>query len=257
MPVDNPLKGGTKATWTIALIAGGGVALYFWWKKRQQAQTAATTTAQAGYGYGYGSPAGYGYGVSPIYGYGQGGPFGWPFAGGYGGYGYQGTPTPTTNSQWFQQALAFLTQNGTSTATAEAALAKYIAGQPVDATQTLIIQEAEAAIGPPPQAGPNGFPPNINTSTSGGGGNAQNPVTGLKVSKPGTTGVDVSWNASSGATSYQVRSSKGNVGMTGATSARIHSINAPGHPSSATVSVLAEPAATTARAATITVHTNR
>lgn len=252
----NPVKGASKPAIVVALVAGVGVAGYFAWKKlHQPAATTTPTTGQGSYGY----YSGYGYGVSPIYGYGFGGTgLGGLFGGSYGGgYGYQGTPTPTTNTQWFQQAFAFLTQNGTATGTAEAALALYLAGQPVSADQALMIQEAEAAVGPPPQNGPNGFPPNINTSTSGGGGNAQNPVTGLKQSSQGTTGVDVSWNASSGATSYKVTSSKGNVSLTGATSARIHSMNPVGHPTSATVSVLAEPAATTARAATVTVKTHK
>lgn len=254
----NPVKGVSKPTWIIAIGAGAIVGGYFLYKHFHK-PPAAPTTAGYGYGsaYGYGgSPAGYGYGTSPIYGYGFGGTG--LFPSGYGGgYGYQGMPSPTTNSQWFQAAMAYLTQSGTSTLTAEAALAKYLAGQPVTAQQAQVIQIAEAAVGPPPQAGPNGYPPNVNTSGSGGGGNAQNPVTGLKVSQPGSTGVDISWNASSGATSYQVTASKGNATMTGPTSARIHSINQPGHPTSATVSVLAEPAAHNARAATITVHTNR
>lgn len=251
----NPLKGGNKATWVIAGVAGVGVAGWMLWKHFHQP---ATPPATSGYGAGYGYGASYGYGTSPIYGYGfggtgLGGSFGY---GGGGGYGYTGNPTPTTNSQWFQQAVAFLTQGGTSVTTAEAALAKYLAGQPVTQQQALICQEAEAAVGPPPQNGPNGYPPNINTSGGGGGGNAQNPVTGLKVTQPGTTGVDIGWNASSGATSYKVTSSAGNVQMTGQTSARIHSINAPGKKGSANVSVLAEPAAQTARAATLTVHTS-
>lgn len=263
MPTDlNPIKGASKPAWIVAIVAGVGVGGYFLWKKLHPSATTTANTAAAGYGSGnaYGYYSGYGYGTNPIYGYGFGGTgLGWPYQGygSMGGYGYQGTPTPTTNTEWFQQAFAFLTQNGTSSGTAEAALALYLAGQAVSSQQELIIQEAEGAVGPPPQNGPNGYPPNIKTSTSGGGGNAQNPVTGLKQSSQGTTGVDVSWNASSGATSYKVTSSKGNAQVTGATSARIHSMNSPGRPTSATVSVLAEPAAATARAATVTVQTHK
>jgi hypothetical protein len=254
----NPIKGTPKAAWGIALVAGGGVAFYVWWKKKHPTTVPAASGAAYGYASGYGYGGGYGYGVSPIYGYGQGG---FPFmgGGGYGapgGYGYQSQfPTPTTNAQWFQEAISWLSQGGTSATTAEAALGKYLAGAAVTSQQALIVQEAEGALGPPPVSGPNGYPPNIHTSGSGGGGNAQNPVTGLHVSQPGTTGVDIAWTASSGATSYKVTSSAGTVQNTGPTSARIRSINPPGHTGTANVSVLAEPAAANARAATITVKT--
>lgn len=253
MPIDNPIKGASKQAWIIAGVAGIAVVGYLWWKRKQQAATAATTNA---YGYNtqanaYGYYSSYGYGVSPIFGYGLGGT-NYPGSFGYGGYGYQGTPTPTTNAEWFQQALAFLEQNGTNTATAEAALAKYLAGQSVTTAQESIIQIAEAALGPPPQNGPNGYPPNIKTSSTGGGGNAQNPVTGLHITDQGTTGDNIAWNASPGATSYQVTATHGNVSMTGKTSARIHDIG-PAHWSS-TVHVLALPASAHARAASLTVY---
>lgn len=249
----NPVKGASKQAWVIAGVAGVAVIGFMWWKKHTAAQTAAATASPYGYaGYNtYGYYSGYGYGVSPLFGYGLGGT-NYPFTTGYGGYGYQGTPTPTTNAQWFQDALNYLSQNGTSTTTAEAALAKYLAGQSVTADQVTIIQIAEGAFGPPPQNGPNGYPPNIKTSSSGGGGNAKNPVTGLKLVKQGVTGDDISWNASAGASSYKVTATHGNVTMTGPTSARIHSIG-PAHWSS-TVHVLAEPAADHARDAQLTIY---
>lgn len=255
----NPLKNTSKPAWIIAGVAGVGVAGYFIWKRLHQPQVkTATTGGTSAYGYGYGSPAGYGYGTSPIFGYGLGSSF--PFSSSYGGgYGYGGNPTPTTNAQWFQQAFTWLTQSGNvSTTVAEAALAKYLAGQPVTSDQTLIIQEAEAAVGPPPQAGPNGMPPAINNSGSGGGGNAQNPVTGLHQTQVGFTGGDIAWNPSPGATSYQVTAVRGNVSMLGPTSARIHNINTGGEGGDQTwVHVLAEPAAPHARSALITVHTRK
>jgi hypothetical protein len=79
----------------------------------------------------------------------------------------------------------------------------------------------------------------------------------LHMSQPGTTGVDIAWSASTGATSYKVTSDKGNPEMLGATSARIHSINAPGHTGTAHVEVLAEPAGTGAIPARITVSTRK
>jgi len=245
----NPIKGASKQAWVIAGVAGVGVLGYLWWKKKQQASTAATSA----YGYsGYGYSSGYGYGVSPIFGYGLGGT-NFPFPTGYGGYGYQGIPTPTTNAEWFRAAVNYLSQNAnTNMATAEAALAKYLAGQTVTSDQVTIIQIAEGAFGPPPQNGPDGYPPNIKTGGSGGGGHAKNPVTGLHITKQGTTGDDVAWNPSAGAHSYKVTATHGNVSMIGATSARIHNIG-PDHWSS-TVHVLAEPADPHARDATLTVY---
>jgi len=249
----NPIKGASKQTWIIAGVAGVGVVAYVWWKKKQAASSASSSAY--GYGYGgspYGYYSGYGYGVSPIFGYGLGGT-NFPFSTGYGGYGYQGTPTPTTNAQWFQQAVNYLSQTGGyNITTVEAALAKYLAGQAVSSDQVTIIQVAEGALGPPPQNGPAGYPPNIKTGGSGGGGHAKNPVTGLKLTKQGTTGDDIAWNPSAGASSYQVTATHGNVSMTGATSARIHDIG-PAHWSS-TVHVLAQPADPHARAASLTIY---
>ena len=249
MPSNNPFKGTPRGAWIVGGVVAAGVGLYVYMKNKQAKAAAAAAAAQPG-------QYGYGYGVSPIYGYGQGGTgLGFPFSG-YGGGGYGGGQAPTTNAQWAQAAEGLLVQNGYDAMTVAAALGKYLTGQPCTADQANIIQAAIAFEGYPPQNGPNGFPPNINTSSGGGGGNAQNPVTGLHVSQPGSTGVDVAWNPSSGATSYQVTASKGNVSMLGATSARIHSINPPGHPSSATVTVLAQPAAQGAQSASITVHTH-
>jgi hypothetical protein len=259
--ITNPIKKMPKGTLIIAGVAGAGALVYVWWKKKNASATTPPAPA-SGYGYGaYGYSSGYGYGVSPIFGYGQGG---FPFmgGGGYGsttGYGYQSQfPAPTTNAQWFQEAISWMSQGGTSVVTAEAALAKYLAGAAVTSDQALLIQEAEGALGPPPVSGPGGYPPNINSSSSSGGGHAKNPVTGLKISKPGTTGADISWNASSGATSYKVTATKGSATMIGPTSARIHNINTGrDRGDQSTVTVLAEPASPNARAATIVVHTKR
>lgn len=261
--ITNPVKRVPKGAWVIALVAGGGAVLWVYFKKKN----AAAAVPAAGYGYGavagYGYASGYGYGaVSPIFGYGQGG---FPFlgGGGYGGvgsYGYQSQfPAPTTNAQWFQEAISFMSQNGASVTTAEAALAKYLAGAAVTSDQALLVQEAEGALGPPPVSGPGGYPPNINTSSSSGGGNAKNPVTGLKQTPShDTTGADISWSASSGATSYKVTTTKGNATMTGPTSARIHDINTgKDRGDQSTITVLAEPASPNARAARLIVHTKR
>ena len=218
----NPLKGSPKKAWIIGGALALGVGVYVYWKKKQ------APPAAAGYGYGQ--------------------------------YGYGGPPPPqpiTTNGQWAAAVEMSLSQQGYNPLTISAALGKYLTGQTVTQDQADLISVALAFQGEPPVPSPSGYPPAVHVGGSGGGGNAKNPVTGLKVSKGGTTGVDISWSASSGATSYQVSSDKGTVQMLGATSARIRSINPAGHPSSAHVTVLAEPAASHATPATITVHTKR
>src|SRR6266702_1396587 len=228
----NPLKGSPKKAWIIGGALALGVGVYVYWKKKQ------APPAAAGYGYGQ---CGLG-------------------SGGGGQYGYGGPPPPqpiTTNGQWAAAVEMSLSQQGYNPLTISAALGKYLTGQTVTQNQADLISVALAFQGEPPVPSPSGYPPAVHVGGSGGGGNAKNPVTGLKVSKGGTTGVDISWSASSGATSYQVSSDKGTVQMLGATSARIRSINPAGHPSSAHVTVLAEPAASHATPATITVHTKR
>jgi hypothetical protein len=137
------------------------------------------------------------------------------------------------------------------------ALGLYLAGQPVDPGQKTLVLDAEAIGGPPPVAGPGGYPPNVRTNGSkGGGGTAANPVTGLKqTGQEGFTGADISWSPSAHATSYQVTSDKGTASLTGTTSARIHGIGPKN--SQATVSVLAKPAAAGATPAKIVVHVKK
>jgi len=245
----NPLKMTPKTGWLIGGGVAGLVGLYVWWKHKQNA-SAATVPGQ--YGYGYAMPSGYGYGVSPIFGGGTGGT---PYPG---QYGYGGPPPPvTSNAQWATAAENSLTAQGYDAMTVSAALGKYLSAQTLTSDQVSIVQAAIAFNGNPPQDGVGGYPPAYHAASTGGGGNAKNPVTGLRVSKGGTTGVDISWSASTGATSYQVTSDKGTVQMLGATSARIRSINSAGHPSSANVEVLAEPAGTNATPARITVKTHK
>lgn len=254
VPIVGKMPRGAALAGGLAVVAVGGYLIY---KHFTKTTTTPTPTGAMGYGYsyGYGSALGYGYGSQyGEYGFGGGGsyPYG-PY--GYGGGG--GNPPPiTTNAQWGQAAEAAMGSSGNDNIAA--AIAKYLAGQPVTQDQELIVQEAIAVVGNPPQAGPAGYPPKIHVTKGpgGGGGNAQNPVTGLHVSQPGTTGVDIAWTASPGATSYQVTSTHGNPSMTGTTSARIHSINPPGKSgATATVQVLAEPAASGATPASIQVRT--
>jgi hypothetical protein len=170
-----------------------------------------------------------------------------------------GGPPFSTNdawSLWVIQQMQSLNPNLNVTDLTNA-LGLYLAGQPVDPAQKTLILDAEAIGGPPPVAGPNGYPPNVRVNgNKGGGHNAVNPVTGLKQTGfKGSTGADISWDPSPHATSYQVTSDKGTVSMTGTTSALIAGIG-PAH-AQATVSVLAKPAAAGAVPAKIVVHVKR
>jgi hypothetical protein len=249
--IKNPLKGGNRVTWVIGGVTLVGVGVYVWWRKKNAAAAVPTSS-----GYGYGTYAGYGYGVSPIFGSGAGG-LGSPF----GSYGYQPAPGPqpiTTNGQWAAAVETSLSVQGYNPLTISAALGKYLTGQTVTQDQADLISVALAFQGDPPVPSPTGFPPGVHVGGSGGGGNAKNPVTGLHQTQVGVTGADIAWSGASGATSYQVTSSKGNVSMTGRTSARIHNINTGrDRGDQATVRVLAEPAGTGAIPATIVVHTKR
>jgi hypothetical protein len=259
VPVVGKMPRGAMVAGLAAVVGVSGYLIYKHITK--PTTTTPTATGPTGYGYGYGSMAGsqFGYGYGGAYGeYGGGfGGGGYPFQYGYGTQtgGTTGSTTPTTNAQWGQDAEAAMGSDGTD-ATA-AAIAKYLGGSPVTEQQQLIIQEAIAVTGPVPVPSATGYPPKIRvTKGGGGGGDATNPVTGLHISKPGTTGVDVAWSASAGATSYSVTSTHGHASMIGPTSARIHDINKPGKGGvSATVQVLAEPAASGAQPATIQVKT--
>lgn len=162
--------------------------------------TTDTTGIDPATGFPYGSPedqaalASMGSG----FGYPGGGP-----GGGTGGPLPTGTGGFTTNSQWAQAAESYMGSNGNDAIAA--ALGKYLTGQPVTGDQAQIIEEAIAAEGNPPVNGPNGMPPSFKTIPGGGGtgAHAHNPVTGLRAT-PGTTGIDLTWDASANATDYLV-----------------------------------------------------
>lgn len=259
VPVVGKMPRGALFAGSLAVVAVGGYLIYKHVKKPTTTTPTATGTNAAGYGYGYGYGSGafgYGYGTQGEYGFGAGG---YPSPYGYGGGVTPGTTgPPTTNAQWGQDAEAAMGSSGTDNIAA--AIAKYIGGSPVTEDQQLIIQEAIAVVGPIPVPSPTGYPPKMHITKGGrhpgGGGNATNPVTGLHVTTPGTTGVDIAWTAAQGATSYTVTSTHGTPSMTGPTSARIRSINPPGKGGvTASVQVLAQPAASGAQPATVQAKT--
>lgn len=277
--------------WAVfAGLGAVGVAIVLYYRSKNQAQPAATSTDQYPPDGTVGNPAdpystdpatGQTYGDEAV---GSGGTFGaFGGLGGFGGTGWDsstgmytdpngntctnpgadgycpgsgGGPPFSTNDAWSNWVITQMQTLNPNVNIGDLtdALGLYLAGQPVDATQKTLVLDAEAIGGPPPVAGPSGYPPNVHVNGGkGGGGTATNPVTGLKqTGGEGFTGADITWAASPGATSYQVTSDKGTVSMTGATSARIHGI-APRN-SQATVSVLAKPAAAGATPAKVVVH---
>lgn len=106
------------------------------------------------------------------------------FTGG-GGAGFPGGAVnmPTSNPQWFAQAMQALSGVVDQTALASA-LGKYLTGTAVTGDEEAIIDQAIAAAGEPPVAGPNGYPPAIRQSPPGGQTNP--PITGRPIpSGPG------------------------------------------------------------------------
>lgn len=86
----------------------------------------------------------------------------------------------TSNAEWAQAALTYLTQNepNADPATIAAALGQYINGKPATEAQISIINQAITFEGIPPVGGPNGDPPGIITAGNPpGGGGGSNKVT--------------------------------------------------------------------------------
>jgi len=105
----------------------------------------------------------------------------------------------TSNGEWTQAAISYLTNNGAveDATQLSAALGKYITGAYADATQTGLIQQAIAAVGYPPIAGTTGYPPSINktppTDPANPVPNNVTEVTGLHVQSATTNSVTVAW----------------------------------------------------------------
>lgn len=154
-----------------ALLVGGGAALLLgimYFRGRQQAVTSDTPGVGADInpatGFPFGSPedvaalAAQGNGIGSV-------------GGGGGGGGSDIIPATTSftnNAQWVQSTIAGMTGSGIieDASALSVALGKYIAGEPVGDSTTMrsLIEQAIAFNGAPPVAGPNGYPPHINTA---------------------------------------------------------------------------------------------
>jgi hypothetical protein len=152
--------------------------MYFRGKKQDAATPAVSGEINPATGYVYGSPEDLAAMAA------QGGSLGGGVGGSGGGGGGSGGDPPigtgfTNNAQWVQSTIAGLTNSGIieDAAALSVAIGKYIAGQPVgdNTTARSLIEQAIAFNGYPPLAGPNGYPPSINT---------QNPVGEPPVTTP-------------------------------------------------------------------------
>jgi Fibronectin type III domain len=222
----------TQQRWLLfgGLGVGGAGLIAYMYKKNKEAKAAAaaataktqqaTSGAGAQYAYGYGSVSpyayGYGYSVQPeVYGYGLG-YYGYGVSGGAGGGVI--APAATTNAMWSQAAVTQLTNQGYTGSTVQAALGVYLTGGTLTADQETIVQAAIAVEGYPPQPGPNGYPPAMNTAGTTGGGTgggttSSTTTTGTTAGAPaagaisnlqqvGATknSITVSWNPTTGVT---------------------------------------------------------
>ena len=165
--VNTPVGHVSKKT---ALYAGGGAAVilgYAYWRYTQtkKAEAVAASGASVGIdpatGFLYGSPedaaalANQATYVTPTSVGGTGG--GGGGSGGGGGF--------TSNAQWVQAAIQYLETQGLiqDPTTIAGALGRYVTGSPVTPEDVNLIQQAIAVEGMPPVAGPNGYPPSLNT----------------------------------------------------------------------------------------------
>lgn len=111
----------------------------------------------------------------------------------------------TNNAEWTQAAQQYLTQAepNADPAVIATALGLYITGKAVSATQAQIVDQAIAFQGIPPVSGPNGDPPGVITSSTGGTSTTSKPTSAPTLSVTPYTGfADFGWSTVSGATTY-------------------------------------------------------
>jgi hypothetical protein len=159
-----PVRRAPRGNKTYLYIGGAGAALFaaYMWHKRKQANAVAATAAtdlsniDPSTGMPYmdtgtsGAPGG-GTGITPsAYSYidpTTGAVIGPPGS-------VSGVLGPTSNNQWVQQAVAYLSQNGYDYIAVLTALGKYIAGSGLSDSEMGIVQAAIAAEGPTPKPVP-------------------------------------------------------------------------------------------------------
>lgn len=128
----------------------------------------------------------------------------------YGGGGGPPSSTPptaaafTSNPQWEQAAVTFLSDTvGLSSSAVSTALGHYLNGTAVGPSDRALIEQAIAAEGQPPSAGPNGYPPSIRDIAA--------PPPGVKLATPALrqvakshTTATLSWTRVPNASMYHI-----------------------------------------------------
>lgn len=263
------------------LLVGGaavaGYVLYRYWKARSAGTSTASTTAAATPAVG--TLLGYDAGGNPVY-QGASGPVdanGNPdtvvstTTAGTGAYsnpagdsgstsssGSSAGSAPQTDEQWTAAVESDLSNIGYDPQTVATALALYLSSQALTSAQVTIIRTAWAYEGRPPQH------PSLNivqggTGTSPTPTNVNNPPAGLRVDKTSPTTVSLYWTPTPGATGYQVQYMAASGDPAG-----WHTTTAPAGQAGITIGeltpggkvnikVLAQPAASNATPATISV----
>lgn len=198
-------------------IAGAGVVVIggiIWYRGRNAAKDTTTSGDQSGINPATGFPYGSAEDMAALAE--QGTALGTPPGGSSSPYFPYGSTTPgpgvfVNNAQWSQAATDYLTnQGGGDAATILAALGKYLSGKPLNATETSIVEQAIAIEDKPPLAGPNGYPPSINTSNPVTPAPAPIPTTvmkapgGLKATTITQTSVTLHWSPLAGTKGYQM-----------------------------------------------------
>lgn len=109
-----------------------------------------------------------------------------------------------TNAAWAQAAEQYMGSDGHDAIAA--ALGRYLHGDDVSEAQKTTIEEAIAAEGQPPVAGPGGYPPSIHLHATHTPPvkKAKNPVSGLRATNVTATAITVSWHKDTHAASYLV-----------------------------------------------------
>lgn len=134
--VKTPFGHMNKQTVTIGIFAVGGIVLFALWRQRSAANaatTAATTATDAA--------------LTPATDF-------TPAPTGDATVNSDTSTQPSTNAEWTQQAISYLSSIGFDPTAIAAALGLYLGRQPLSADQQTIVSEARAAIGDPPVGGP-------------------------------------------------------------------------------------------------------
>jgi hypothetical protein len=199
--VNVPGIGKTDRKWVLAgLAAAAGIVVYAYWR-RAQAPTGPAPGSdeqldEAGYVPSDWSPDAYVGATAP------GGPNYDP--------GDVADTTPTTNAEWSQRIVDLLENVGYDRNKAAATVGKYLSGQPLDATEKLIIQAGIALLGNPPAGAlPIISAPSTPTTTTPTATKLAKPALRYWAGDPRNTNYGLGWNRVSGAAYYILQRSAG------------------------------------------------